>query len=317
MSRRWIAVGLASLVVAAACTAGENDPDQGGSSSTVDEATADKAVADAAGAYLAAVEARDFTRANRLRCSAERLDDAGLAQFESASEKLLAGLDGLEVLSTDVAIGADGAGIAVVTVAPSRADVILRLEEDDPGAWRVCGQLTPEAADSRSVLNEQPQEPLHAEVPVEGVFPSFDIEGYELGRSDVPPSEPDDAERGVLGRESRLFTGPPGSPDVRVVVTEFEDVEAAVVEQLRQGSYLIDNSVAVLDVEGSYDRGVRYLASSKTFIQPSTLGPYWDAVWLLVDDYLVLVSVGPIESASDESIAEDVATGVVEQLGTV
>jgi len=303
-------------MVAAACTSGEDDPSSG-SSSTFDEATAEKAVADAAVGYLAAVDGGDFARANQMRCSAEHLDVDGLAQFESASEELLAQLGGLEVSATDIAIGADGAGIAVATLAPSGADVVLRLEHDDSRGWRVCGQLTPEAEDTRSLLNEQPQEPLPAGDALEDVLSSYVVKGYESGRSDVPSSEPDDAERGVLRRESRLFTGPPGAPDVRVVATELDGVEAAVVEQLKQGSHVMDNSVAVLDVEGSHDRGVRYLASSKTFIQPSTVGPYWDAVWLLVDNYLVLVSVGPIDSATDRSIAEDVAAGIVEQLGTI
>lgn len=313
MSRLCRAVVLASVVVMAACSSGESS-DGGGSSTTVDEASAEAAIGDAAGGYLAAIADGDFKRANDLRCTPERLDEDDLSPFESASEALLEELDGLEVSATDAAIGTDGRGLAVMTVEPSEVDVVLVLEEEMPGTWRVCGQITREADNARSILNEQPQEPLRAEVSMKDVLRYIDIEGYELGRSDVPSSEPDDAERGILRRESTLFTGSPGSPDVRVVVTELEDGEAAAVEELHQGRGLIENSIAVLDVDGEHDRGVRYLASFKTFIQPSMLGPYWDAVWLLVDDYLVLVSVGPIDSADAHSIAEDVANSLVEQL---
>ena len=304
------------LVLAAwwgACTAGGGEADQAGSSATsVQEEEA--AVVGAAGAYLEAIESGDFLGANELRCQPEYLEVQGLAQLELASDRLLGDLGGLAVSAADVAIGSDGRALAVITLAPSEADLVLRLEKGESGSWSVCGQLTHEGVDIRSRLGTQPQEPLRVGAPLADVFPVSGIDAYELTDSDVPPTEPDDADRRIVRRESQRYTGPADSPDVRIVVTEFEDVEAAAVEELRQGAGLVENSVAMLEVEGQNDRGVRYLASSKTFIQPSTVGPYWDAVWLLVDDYLVLISVGPIEVATADSIAEDVAKGILQQL---
>lgn len=310
--RRTVAAAVAVLMVTSC--GGQKTTTSGRASSSAEVTAAPEgAVSEAARLYLSALASRDLARANDLRCEEEHLDGESLSHIEAATADLLAELQGLEVGSIDVT--SDPIGVtAAVELERSEATLLLRLVDEEVGGWRVCGQLTAESEEVRLQLNRRRYGSLATAVSLADAVREVAISGYRPTESDVAATQQGDSERGILGRTSRRLIAGPDDPKVRIVVIEFIDVEASVLEVLSQGRDPVENAVAALDVDGDHDRGVRYLTLFKTFMQPSTVGPYWDAIWLLVGEQVILVSVGPIASIDAPSLAEDIATELLERL---
>jgi hypothetical protein len=175
----------------------------------------------------------------------------------------------------------------------------------------LCGQFTRFADDTRKKLGNARQAAMKTSLDIKSLFAGVAVDGYQLASEDVPAIERDDAEHGITSRTSERLTASADLPEIRLVATTYRSEGELFKDELRQGSDALANSLGVLDAEGSYDRGFRYLASYSTFIQPADVGPFWDAIWLAAKNSLVLVSVGPFNNRETKSIALDVSNQLV------
>lgn len=272
-------------------------------------------VVDVVTSYFDALEDRDWARAVELRCESEALDPTSQAAFRVAVDDLRTRLETFQVEDVDVNLIESQLARTMVTLRSSGDEIQngVVYENDE---WKMCGQGA-EESEKVSAGFEVPHRPLPvAADDLSGLLDSLDIDGWERSLDDPAAVEATDGEREIVGRRAVRFerSGAPDATALRIELIQYSSEDAAVLDQIFQEGLFIDNAVAAVDTSSEFDRGFRYLASFATFAQPSTVGPYWDALWLRAGSFVMVVSEGPLRSIDSPSEVSDVSELVQEQL---